>query len=245
MYIFRQYDCGNIILQKQDRVKNQEVILLYKKSLITKLEYKFGRFAIQNFMTVIVGTMALVYVLDSMFMTRLGQTLSSYLAFDRAAILGGEVWRLITFALIPPNSSLMFIIFSLYFYWIIGSTLEREWGAFKFNLFYFCGMLGIIIAGFITGYSTNYYLNMSLFFAFALLYPDFELYLFFILPIKIKYLAFADLLLFCYSFIISSWADRAAIVMSLINVAIFFFGDFKSMLLRAKYNYEMKKRFKR
>ena len=218
---------------------------MYKRTLLDKLEYKLGRFAVQNLMTVIVGMMAVVYLLDLIVAGRLGVPLSLYLAFDSQAILAGQVWRVITFALLPPESSLIFIIFSLYFYWLIGSALEERWGAFKFNLFYLCGMLGTILAGFIMGYATNYYLNMSLFFAFALIYPEFEVMLFFILPVKVKYLAFADLVLFAYSFAVSSWAIRVAIVVALLNVVLFFYSDFIYLIRRAKQNHDLKKRFRR
>lgn len=97
---------------------------MYEKSLLQKLEYKYGRFAIQNFMTVIVAVIGLVYVLDSMFIARIGTPLSYYFSFDRSAILAGQVWRIITFVLIPYDSSVIFLIFSLYFYWLIGSMLE-------------------------------------------------------------------------------------------------------------------------
>lgn len=218
---------------------------MYKRSLIDRLEYKFGKFSVQNFMSVIVGMMAIVYVLDFIFIGRLGIPLSYYLTFNSSAIFAGEVWRVITFALLPPDLSPIFIIFSLYFYWLIGSALENAWGAFKFNLFYLCGMLGTIIAGLIMGYVTNYYLNMSLFFAFALLYPEFEVNLFFVLPIKVKYLAFADLLIFAYSFAVTTWPYRIAIVVALLNIVLFFYSDFIHLIKRAKQNHDLKKRFKR
>ncbi len=87
---------------------------------------------------------------------------------------------------------MFFIAFSLYFYYLIGTALEREWGSFWFDVYYFCGAIGTVIAGFITGSATNYYLNMSLFFAFAALYPNFQVLLFFFIPIKIKWLAYVD-----------------------------------------------------
>ncbi len=217
---------------------------MYKRSLLTRLEYKLGRFAIRNLMTVIVGVMGLVFMLDYIFIARIEMPFSSYLAFDRAAVLSGEVWRVITFALIPPDSSPFFIFFSLYFYWMIGSVLETEWGAFKFNAFYLCGIIGTIASGFITGYATNYYLNMSLFFAFALLYPEFELRLFFVIPVKIKYLAFADLVLFVLALILLPWPHKAAIVIALANVLLFFGGNLISEIKRIKRNRDIKKRFK-
>lgn len=215
------------------------------KKWIRQLEYKLGRYAVSNLMAVIVGTMALVYVLDYMFIARIGTTFSGYLAFERSAIISGEIWRVFTFALLPPASSVVFIIFSLYFYWMIGSTLESEWGAFRFNLFYLCGIVGTVIGGFIVGYATNFYLNMSLFFAFALLYPEFELMLFFVIPIKIKYLAFADLIIYIYSILVLPLGYKIAALVSLCNVALFFWDDFVSEVNRFRRNREMKKRFKR
>ena len=128
---------------------------------------------------------------------------------------------------------------------MIGSTLEREWGAFRFNVFYIAGVLGTIIGGFIAGYATNFYLNMSLFFAFALLYPEFELMLFFVIPVKIKYLAFADLLLYLYSIFVLPLPYKIAAIVSLANVALFFWDDFIGEIKRMKRNHEIRSRFKR
>lgn len=218
---------------------------MYKPSLLDRMERKLGRLAVRNLMSVIVGVMALVFILDYLFAVRINTLFSSYLIFDREAVLAGEVWRVITFTLLPPNSSVIFIIFSLYFYWMIGSVLETEWGAFKFNVFYLCGIIGTIAAGFITGYATNYYLNMSLFLAFALLYPEFELRLFFAIPVKIKYLAFVDLVLFVIDLITLPWAYKAAIIVSLANVMLFFGGNLISEIKRIKRNRDIKKRFRR
>ena len=99
--------------------------------------------------------------------------LSLYLYFDRSLIFAGQWWRVITWILIPPSSSIIFIIFSLYFYYLIGLGLEHSWGSFKFNLYYLVGIIATIIGGFITGTTDNTFLNYSLFFAFAILYPDF------------------------------------------------------------------------
>ena len=133
---------------------------------------RFGRYAIRNLMTIIVGGMGIVFLVDWVMGPRLGITLSSYLYFDRALILQGEVWRVLTFVFLPPDSSLLFILFALYFYWMIGNSLENEWGSFRFMVYYLCGVLGTILSGFLTGYAVNDYLNLSLFLAFALLYPD-------------------------------------------------------------------------
>lgn len=186
---------------------------------LDKLERKWGRHAIPNLMMTVVMGMALVFACNLLFPRA---NLISYLYFSPGLIMRGQIWRLFTFIFIPPNSSLLWIVFSLYLYYFIGTSLEREWGSFRFNIYYLLGMLGSIVAGFITGAATNSFLNLSLFFAFAAVYPDMQLLLFFIIPIKIKYLAIFDAVLYLYSFMMGGWTVRAAIIASLINFFIFF-----------------------
>ena len=89
----------------------------------------------------------------------------------------------------------------MYFYYFLGSTLENVWGTFRFNLYYLVGLIGAVIAAFFTGYGTSTYLNLSLFLAFAFLFPDHEILLFFFFPIKMKYLAYVDWILFAVQLI--------------------------------------------
>jgi membrane associated rhomboid family serine protease len=108
---------------------------------------------------------------------------------------------------------------------MMGSALEREWGTLKYNVFYLCGILFSIIGGMSLGYATNIYINLSLLFAFALLFPDFELRLFFIIPIKVKYLAIIDAAFFAYIIVISSWPVRVAIIASFLHIVLFFWNQ--------------------
>lgn len=197
--------------------------------LLYRLQYKYGRHAPRGIMNVIIAGMALVFAVDLIFSSRFAAVggqwaggLSGMLAFSSEAILRGQVWRLISFVFIPARTSPLWIFFSLYFYWLVGSALEREWGSFIFDVYYLLGVLGTVAAGFITGYATNAYLNLSLFFAFATLFPDFQLMLFFFIPIKIKWIAIADALLFLVSAVTGSWATRASLLASLLNLLIFF-----------------------
>ncbi len=189
-------------------------------------QLKYGRYAPQNLMMYVVGAMALVYIADYILAPTVGFSLSRLFMFTRSEVLSGQIWRVFTFTFLPPNANLFFIVFSLYFYYLIGSSLEREWGSFWFDVYYFCGIIGTIIAGFITGSATNYYLNMSLFFAFAALYPNFQVLLFFFIPVKIKWLAWLDAALFLVNFIVGSWSVRAAIIASLLNFFLFFGPSF-------------------
>ncbi|MEG1849750.1 MAG: rhomboid family intramembrane serine protease, partial [Oscillospiraceae bacterium] len=156
---------------------------------LDKLERKYGRFGIPDLMMVVSTVMVLVYLFD-MVQNRI--YLQGMLSLSRAAILDGQVWRLVSFIFAPPPSSPLFVLLAIYFYLFLGRTLENQWGSFRFTLYYLFGMLGCIAAAMLTGYGTNSYLNLSLFLAFAFLYPDLEVLLFFFLPIKVKYLAYLD-----------------------------------------------------
>lgn len=214
---------------------------MLKERWLDKLNRKFGRYGIRNLMTFIVGGMAVVYLMELLVYPMTGFSLISVLAFNRNAVLHGQIWRLITFIFIPPDSSILFILFSLYFYWLIGNVLENQWGAFRFNLYYLCGMVCTVIAGMITGYATNSYLNLSLFLAFALMYPDYQVMVFFILPVKMKYLALLDAVGLVALFIMDSWAGRVALLVSLGNVILFFWHDFINGIQNAKRRYEWRK----
>ena len=118
-------------------------------------------------------------------------------------IFKGQVWRLVTFILQPPSNSIIFVVFVLYFYYLIGSVLERIWGSFRFNVYFFTGVILNILASLIIyliwglsfKLSTNY-INLALFMAFAMERPDMEVLLFFIIPIKIKWMAILDAVIF-------------------------------------------------
>lgn len=205
-----------------------------------KIARRFSRLAIPDLMKYIVLAMGAVFIID--FVT--GYQASSLLLFDWAAIQQGQVWRLISFIFIPVNSSPIFIIFSLYFYWMIGVGLEQEWGAARFNLFYLTGIVGTIIAGIITGYAVNFYLNLTLFLAFAVLFPNFEVRLFFFLPVKMKWLAWIDAAYLAYLLIISDWPGRLAIIVSLANFILFFWQSAWTRVVNFRRQQKWKNHFK-
>lgn len=191
-----------------------------------KLTNRYRRLAIQSLMKYIVICMGAVFILDLFF----AYQLTGYLLFSKAAIMEGQIWRLISFIFIPISRSPLFVIFVLYFYYMIGEALEKEWGAAKFNLFYFIGIAGTIVAGLITGFASNHYLNLSLFFAFAILFPNFELRLFFILPVKVSWLAYLNAAYFLYMLIVSGWPQRIALLVSVANIILFFQNDVRNRI---------------
>ena len=210
-----------------------------KKPFLYRLEYKLGRFAVPNLMLLIIGGMGIVYIAD-LCLASTGLSLSSWIWFDRSAVLSGQVWRVFTFIFLPTGSNILFTALALYFYFILGRALEQEWGAFRFNLFYLTGFIGSLAAGFLTGFATNGYLNMSLFLAFALLFPDYEFLIFFILPVKAKYLALIDAILYVLSFLFGDWSIRAAILFSFANLALFFWRDLVWYVNRLRRNAKLR-----
>ena len=171
---------------------------------LDKLERKFGRYAIHNLMYYMIILYAFGFILEVFG----GGFYSRYLALDMEMIFRGQVWRLLTFIMGPPNSSIIFILFSLYFYYLIGNVLENAWGAFRFNMYLLFGIVLHIAAALIIylvfGVSfpfTTYYLNMSMFLAFATLMPDMQVLLFFIIPIKVKWIAYLDMAYFALTIV--------------------------------------------
>lgn len=185
---------------------------------LTTLENKFGHHAIPGITRIIVALNALVFCLAYL-------KPSSLALFDLQPerVLHGEVWRLVTYIFIPPSFSLLWIVFALSFLMMLGDGLEHAWGAFKLNLFYLTGMIGCTIAAFFFGgATTNVYLNLSLLFAFATIYPNETIYLFFVLPVKIKWLAYLALFFELQALFLGSFAQQMAIATSLGNYLLFF-----------------------
>ena len=218
--------------------------MILRNGPLDRLERRFRWLAIPNLMLIIVGAMAIVFIMDFAIGNTTGRSLISILSFDRDAIMAGQVWRVVTFLFVPPSTSVIWVIFGLYFYYMIGSTLENQWGAFGFTLYYLIGALGSIISGFIAGSVTNSYLNLSMFFAFALLYPDYQILLFFFIPIKMKYLALLDAIGFIVMFVMGSWSTRLAIIVALINLFIFFGPNFIDRVKSVYRRYQWKQKFK-
>lgn len=201
--------------------------------LLDKMERKFGKIAIPNLSILIVIGMFVVFGVSMIFPER---GLMSMLTLDMSRALHGEVWRFISFIFLPPDSSVIFMVFALYFYYLAGSSLEAQWGTYKFNVYYFIGIIGTIIAAVITGYGHNMYLNLSLFLAFAVLFPDYEILLFFFIPVKVKYLAILDGIFLLITLVLGSWSVKAAIIASLLNFILFFGPDFiRSIKNQARY----------
>ena len=196
--------------------------------LLNKLERKFGAYAIRNLTLYIIVTYIIGYVLEFA-----GGNLTAYLYLDPYYILHGQIWRLVSWLLVPPSSLNIFTIIMLFFYYSIGNSLEQTWGTFRYNVYIFGGILWTIIGAFVLygimyvmyggpvafgafgmAFST-YYISLSIFLGFAITYPNMQVLLYFIIPLKIKYLAWLDLAYLAYDMIRGNFATRIVIVCSL------------------------------
>ena len=206
-------------------------------NFLNKMERKIGKYAIPNLMIYLIAAYCIgfvIYTVNPNFMLML--TLSPY------HILHGQVWRLITWILMPTDTRVFSLLIMALLYYQLGSALERSWGTFRFNVYIFGGMLFTVIGAFIlygiyaaagTGsletislissltFTTNY-INLTIFLAFAVMYPEMQILLFFIIPVKMKWMAVVYAVLIAINLILTSWGGRIAIIMSTLNFLIFF-----------------------
>lgn len=188
------------------------------EKLLNKLEYRFGRYALANFTYYLVGAQAIVFVLNIM-----QPGFANSLTLDSHLVKQGEVWRLLTWLFIPLSNSPIWILFSLYWLYLMGTALESHWGAFKYQIYWFTGILGTALFAFILDIPvTNSYLLMSLFFAFATLWPNYELMIFFILPVKVKWLALLSGATLLYMVAVLPLAYKIIPILAVGNYFLFF-----------------------
>lgn len=206
--------------------------------LLDKMERKFGRFAVPHLTQFIILTYVLGYIIS--FLT---PNLIRYLTLDPYFILHGQVWRIVSWLLIPPSTAssvmdIFFVIIMLMFYYSIGTALERTWGAFRYNIYIWGGILITLIGAFIFygveavllgttaitfgSLFSTYYISLSIFLGFAATYPDMQVMFYFLFPIKIKWLAYLDIAYLVFMMVIGGWVTRVVIICSLMNFIIFF-----------------------
>ena len=184
---------------------------------------KHPRFGISNLMLYIVIGQVAVFILDLFFR---GMLSSYWLPFSRDLILHGQVWRLVTFIFLPSDSgNPVFLLLGCYFYYWIGTMLEREWGTARFTLFYLSGVVLSVLSGMILGITDIYYINLSIFLVIATLYGEMQVLLFFVIPIKMKWMALIDVALILVAVIqnlmYGSWVGALLPLASFVNYFIF------------------------
>lgn len=217
----------------------------------SSFEKKYGKYAIKNLTIYLIGFYVLGYLMNI-----INPVMCSYFTLDPYMILHGQIWRLVTWLLMPPEGLGIFTIIMLVLYYNLGTNLENTWGTYRYNLYLFSGFLftvigafiiyfiyvimfpgsGMNIGAFIGMFVSTYYINMTIFLAFAITYPDMELLLYFVLPVKIKWFGFLYAGFIAYDIYIafSSLPLLIAIIhavivfMSLLNFFIFWItGRFK------------------
>ena len=147
-----------------------------------------------------------------------------FIAFVPERVLAGEFWRLLSFIFYPFDLHPFFAFFTYYLFFLMGTALEQKWGVGKFNRYIFMGYLSTIAVAFLSPgvVATNYYIYLSVYLAFAALFPDVELYLFFVVPVKIKWLAWMVAGLTALDFMGLGWPGRFSILASALNFLVFF-----------------------
>lgn len=197
---------------------------------LNRLERVLGRFAIPNISLYLVAAQVIVLTL-----ALFGRPdILKLIVLLPAAVVDGQVWRVVTFLFVPPANlanfgafDAMFLAFAWYLFYMMGSALEQHWGVFRYNLFIFIGWILTVAVAFVSplSFATNLFLAGSVFLAFAFLNPDFEMLIFFILPVKIKWLALIQWILYGLAFVRGDWPMRLAILAAVGNFFAFFTGE--------------------
>jgi membrane associated rhomboid family serine protease len=210
-------------------------------NLWTKIENKLGWLGIGHLPLYIAAAQALTYVwikIDP-------EIVRLLVLIPQEVVYSHQYWRLLTSIFVIPDQNPLFAFFYLYLIYVYGSALEQEWGSFRFTAFYLLGVVGTVAAAFFFGVGDGaFYLNTSLFLAFAALHPNFELLFFFILPLKIKWLAWLTWIYFIYIVFVSPSWSRLGIPLALLNYFVFFTAAHLKSVRDAIQGYQHRQRFK-
>lgn len=192
--------------------------------IFNEMERKFGKYAIPNLMYYVV----ILYAVGIFVCWQSPAFYFNYLMLDARAILHGQIWRIVTFLMWPLSNNPILNVLVIFCYYNLGHTLEYVWGSFRFNVYFFMGIFGHVLAAVIIYLLfgmvyplTPEYLNFSLFFAYAATFPEAQFLLFYVIPIKAKWLALFNGAYFIYGLIFGGMAMRIAIVMSLLNFILY------------------------
>ncbi len=225
-------------------------------NFLNKMERKFGKYAISNLSLYLILGYVLGYVIQF-----INPVIMDFFTLNPYLILHGQIWRLVTWIIIPPSSNPdLLTIIMLFFYYSIGTNLERTWGTFYYNVYLFMGMIFTILGSFlIMGISyvplfglsqtmdfygttqyfiyvarnfSTYFVNMSIFLGFAATFPEVQVLLMFIIPIKVKWMGIAYVILLLVQFLQNGIIGKIVIGASLLNVVIFFLMTRSNLRMR-------------
>ena len=187
---------------------------------LNRLECKYGRFGIPNLTNILVAGQVLVFAVELF----VNSAITLWLGLSRFLLLQGQVWRVLTFVFIPfSGGSILSVVLGIYFTWFIGTALEREWGDFRYTVYFLLGMAGTVLACLLTGVTASTYcLSLSLLLAFAMLYTEVQILLFFVIPIRVKYFGLLAAAMWVLSFATASLPGKLSLLLSMLNVWVFF-----------------------
>jgi hypothetical protein len=215
-------------------------------NFLNKLERKIGKYAIPNLSKYLIFGYILGYLIQF-----INPNLLNVISLNPYLILHGQVWRLVTWIIIPPSGfSILWTVVMLYFYYSVGNDLERTWGTFYYNVYLFMGMLFTAIGSFlvmglsyvpsleineamkyfgeasyfniVSSYFSTYYVNMSIFLGFAMTFPEVRVLLMFVIPIKVKWLGIAYAVMLLADMFRTDLVGKIVIAASLLNFVVFF-----------------------
>jgi hypothetical protein len=203
-------------------------------SLLSKLNGKFGRYGIPNLTVILIIGQVFTYVASSLDLNNQKMDVLDRLRMYPDRVLAGEWWRVVTFLFDPPGSNVIFAFFFWYLFYLMGTTLEVTWGAFRYNVYLLLGYVASVACAFGVYFATggaaalpatNVFLYGTVFLAFARFFPDFTLYVMLVIPIKIKWLAALQWVGYGLVFLGGGWMERAMVVASVANYLLFFGND--------------------
>ncbi len=192
-------------------------------SWLDQLEKRFRPFALPGVTVYLIAGQTLVYAA-----ALTNPAVRANVALIPARVFEGELWRLVTFLFYTPDINAIFAFFGWYLFYLMGSSLENQWGVARYNLFLLIAYIATLAAAFLGNPevpSMNFYIGGSVFLAFAYLFPDFQIYLFFILPIKVKWLALITWIGYFLRFTFGTWTDRWLVLAATGNFLLFFGRD--------------------
>lgn len=186
--------------------------------IVNRLERRFGRYAPDNLTAVVVALMGVAGLLE---LFRPGFT--SVIAFDAGQVRAGQLWRLFTWLILPPSFTPIWLLFALWWTWFCGTQLQARMGAFRYTLYWFTGWAITTALGVGLGVSTsNSALLMTLFLGFATYEPDYEILVLFVLPVRMKWLAWLDAAVIAWGVVSSSGWARLLPLLAIANYLLFF-----------------------
>ncbi len=218
-----------------------------KRSFLQQLEYKYGRFAIENISLYLILCYGFGYMMNF-----INSSFMNYLTLNPQMIMKGQVWRIFTWILVPPTqSNILFVLLTLYFYYVIGTSLERVWGTFRYNVYLLSGMLFTVVGAMlfyactelglmskdilmsrmlladsfymVTGLVfTTYYINMSIFLAYAATYSKNYVLFMFVIPVQVKWMGIIYGAMLAYNFLVGDMLTKFVLGASLLNFVLFF-----------------------